>query len=241
MNIGAQLYGFEQSYALNNLPYILKCIKEMGYDSVEMPFMTDAVSNVEQFQLNYFALHVGIDELTQLPGLINHLHNNDCHNLCISGPLGWHDRTLNNFEKSCIFLNEKARLLKAEGINVHYHNHEFEFIGKQLPINILINNLDPSLIKFCIDVGWMHVSGTDPVKFLNQYKNRISYVHLRDFLGQQSVPLGEGDVDIAGVIGAIKSNPAIEWLLVEHGPEQHQTAFDNLSRSRVFLKNNFRL
>jgi sugar phosphate isomerase/epimerase len=241
MNIGAQLYGFEKPYALNNLPHILKSIKEMGYDSVEMPFMTEAVSNVDQYTLNYFALHVGIDELTQLPSLINHLQKNNCHNLCISGPLGWHDRTISNFEKSCIFLNDKARLLKAKGINVHYHNHDFEFIGTQLPIDILLKNLDPSLIKFCIDVGWMHVSGTDPVSFLNQYKDSISYVHLRDFSAQQSVPLGEGSVNISGIIGAIKSNPSIEWLMVEHEPEQQKIAFENLSRSRAFLKDCFGL
>lgn len=241
MIIGAQLYGFEKNYALNNVPYILKRIKEMGYAGVEMPFMANTTSQLDLLALNYFALHVGIDELNQLPKIIKHLHEQQCKNICISGPLGWYDRTIANFEKSCDFLNKKAKLLSEQGIKVHYHNHEFEFIGKQLPIDILLNNLDPSLIKFCIDSGWMHIAGVDPVSFLNKYKDRISYVHLRDFLGQQSVPLGEGDVDIAGVLEAVKANPTIEWLMVEHEPAIQDIAFHNLYRSRAYLKNNFGL
>uniref|UniRef100_UPI00131C3118 sugar phosphate isomerase/epimerase family protein n=1 Tax=Thaumasiovibrio occultus TaxID=1891184 RepID=UPI00131C3118 len=177
------------------------------------------------------------DALKNLPEIIGHLQSNDCQNLCISGPLTWHDRSLSNFKKTCEFLNEKAELLKSEGIKIHYHNHDFEFKPAEdeiSPFDILLEYLEPSLIQFCVDTGWLHMVGLDPVIFLKQHQNRISYAHLRDFLNGKSVALGEGSVDVASIVRELSDNSALEWLVVEHEPENE--AFEKLAVSRSYLK-----
>ncbi|MGF1727968.1 sugar phosphate isomerase/epimerase family protein [Photobacterium kasasachensis] len=197
----------------------------------------DVYPYTKEYDLQYSALHTGPDNLRDLPAIIGHLQSNYCQNVCISGPLGWHDQSLHNFRNTCKFLNEKAKLLKLEGINVHYHNHDFEFRCSDdgiSPFDVLADQLDPSLIKFSVDTGWLHMAGVDPVTFLNQHRGRISYSHLRDFLGSESVALGQGSVDIVSIVKELNKNSSVEWLVVEHEPECD--ALEKLSVSRSYLK-----
>ncbi|WP_048898282.1 sugar phosphate isomerase/epimerase family protein [Photobacterium swingsii] len=237
MHLGVQLYAFEKEHILNKPDYIFRHLAEMGYQAIEMPFMMDVHPYTKEYGLQYSALHTGPDALKDLPRLISHLQLNDCQNLCISGPLAWHDRSLGNFQKTCVFLNEQAALLKPEGIKIHYHNHDFEFKcaeNKVSPFDILLEQLDPSLIQLCVDTGWLHMIGLDPVTFLKQYRDRISYAHLRDFLNGKSVALGQGSVDVASIVHELRENALLEWLVVEHEPEP--AALEKLSVSRSYLK-----
>ncbi|PST89098.1 hypothetical protein C9I91_13290, partial [Photobacterium jeanii] len=177
MYLGVQLYAFNKEHILNNPDYIFRHLAEIGYQAIEMPFIMDVYPYTKEYDLQYSALHTGPDNLRDLPSIIGHLQSNDCQNVCISGPLGWHDQSIHNFRNTCKFLNEKAKLLKLEGINVHYHNHDFEFRCSDdgiSPFDVLADQLDPSLIKFCVDTGWLHMAGVDPVTFLNQHRARIS-------------------------------------------------------------------
>jgi len=237
MYLGVQLYAFEKEYVLNEPDHIFRRLAEIGYQAIEMPFLMDVHPYTKKYNLQYSALHTGPDALKDLPEIIGHLQSNDCQNLCISGPLAWHDRSLSNFQKTCAFLNEKAELLKSEGIKIHYHNHDFEFKSAEdevSPFDILLEQLDPSLIQFCVDTGWLHMIGLDPVTFLKQYRNRISYAHLRDFLNGKSVALGQGSVDVASIVNELSDNSSLEWLVVEHEPEN--AALEKLSVSRSYLK-----
>lgn len=237
MYLGVQLYSFEKQYVLNEPDYIFRRLAEIGYQAIEMPFPMDVAPYIKEYNLHYSALHTGTDALKDLSAIITHLHSNDCQNLCVSGPLTWHDQSLNNFEKTCTYLNKKAELLKSEGIKVHYHNHDFEFKlaeDDRTPFEILLQQLDPALIQLCVDTGWVDIAGRDPVSFLKENRSRISYVHLRDFLNGKSVALGQGSVDVAGIVNELSNNSALEWLIVEHEPEND--TLKKLSISRSYLK-----
>ncbi|MCG6201518.1 sugar phosphate isomerase/epimerase family protein [Psychromonas antarctica] len=242
MYLGAQLYSFDKQYIVNEPDYIFRRLAEIGYQAVEMPFAMDIAPYIKQYNLQYAALHVGCDALNDLSNIIEYLHANDCLNLCVSGPLTWHDRSLNNFQKSCSYLNMKAELLQAAGIKLHYHNHDFEFQrldDESTPFDTLLQQLDPSLIQLCVDTGWIDIAGQDPISFLNKNKSRISYVHLRDFLNGKSVALGQGSVDVTGIVNALRNNPQLKWMIVEH--EQDKSPIEQLSMSRDYLRTDLSL
>ncbi|WP_415226615.1 sugar phosphate isomerase/epimerase family protein [Psychromonas sp.] len=235
MYLGAQLYVFEKEELLAKPDYIFRRLAEIGYQAIEMPFQMDLRRYTAEYNLNYSALHLGCDALHDLPAILPHLHLNNCHNLCISGPLTWHDRSLTNFQKTAEFLNKKARKLQAEGITLHYHNHDFEFIKKETvyPIDILLQQLDLSLIQLCVDSGWIDLAGVDPVRFLQENKQIISYLHLRDYLNGKSVALGQGSVDLKAIVDQAQINLPVQSLVVEHDPSRY--ALEKLAVSYAYL------
>lgn len=80
-------------------------------------------------------------------------------------------------------LNKAGEISKKAGIQFAYHNHWIEFVpladGK-LPYDILLENLDPNLVKMEMDLGWITVGGQDPVKYFERYPGRFPMVHVKD-------------------------------------------------------------
>ncbi len=80
-------------------------------------------------------------------------------------------------------LMEKAKSL---GIQLCYHNHDFEFvrIDGTYAIDVLYREVPELLPEF--DTCWIKVAGEDPVNYIQTYADRIQIVHLKDFAGQKS-------------------------------------------------------
>ncbi|KXF83339.1 sugar phosphate isomerase/epimerase family protein [Enterovibrio coralii] len=237
MQLGAQIYALGESVIRKESQAIFDRFAAMEYQGIEMPFMMDIKDALNQSGLKYSALHVGPDLLVNPQNLIEHMLLSDCRHLCLSGPIGWHDRTLENFQTTSSLINEKAAMFLKEGIQVHYHNHDFEFLPlgslAQRPIDILLSELDPNLVNLCVDTGWLNLVGTCPITFLSTHKNRISYVHLRDFKGSVSSELGGGQIDLTSIVDEIKTNSAIDWVVIELDPVPYiEKKFEN---SRVYL------
>lgn len=126
-------------------------------------------------------------------------------------------------------LNEMARKIKEEyGVQVHYHNHSWEFADDGLIWFALAEHAPE--VMFALDTGWAAVSGFDPVDLLEKYPDRFAYVHLRDFIktenaGQKSfgavhagyVDLGAGDMNYPRLMKALhKVLGADDWAIVEY-------------------------
>jgi len=94
--------------------------------------------------------------------------------------------------------------------------------------------LDGSGIPICLDTGHLLIGGTDPAELARQNASRIGHVHLKDVstavahqvtAGQVSYtdgvrtglyqPLGQGDVDLAGVVGALTADGYQGWYVLE--------------------------
>ena len=90
--------------------------------------------------------------------------------------------TVDDWKASADFLNAKARAMKAAGIQVGYHNHNFEFrpLGPTYGLEILLNNTDPKLVTFEMDIGWVAAAGADPLALLKAHKGRFSLMHIKD-------------------------------------------------------------
>lgn len=90
--------------------------------------------------------------------------------------------TADDWKASADFLNAKARALKAAGIKVGHHNHNFEFapLGSTYGLEILLKNTDPALVTFEMDVGWVAAAGADPLALLKAHKGRFSLMHIKD-------------------------------------------------------------
>jgi sugar phosphate isomerase/epimerase len=62
---------------------------------------------------------------------------------------------------------------------------------------------DPRL-GVCVDTGHFHSARVDIPKFIDYFSSRIYSVHLKDHLGETSVGIGRGEIDLAGIVGALR-------------------------------------
>ena len=59
-------------------------------------------------------------------------------------------------------------------------------------------------IGITIDTGHFHEVGVDWKGLIRKYHDRIYNVHVKDHVGSQSVPIGEGDIDMPGLIHELR-------------------------------------
>ena len=113
-------------------------------------------------------------------------------------------------------MNEYEPKLAAEGLEMMYHNHTSEFFYNedgQIPLVEIINRTN---IKLQIDIYWIYRAGVNPIYFLEQFKDRIGAVHLKDGDLEHGKPLGKGTAPIAQVVKWAKANNVL--MIVENDP-----------------------
>jgi sugar phosphate isomerase/epimerase len=147
-------------------------------------------------------------------------------------------------------LNRVGELCQPAGIQLCYHNHDFEFqkLNGQRPFDLLLNELDHQNVKFELDVFWAEFAGLDPGKLINQLANRCALLHLKDLKQTKTAPLlthssadeelfkpvGSGVIDFAKVLASAK-NAGVTNVYVE---QDHTTGhiFDDLQSSFHYLQ-----
>jgi sugar phosphate isomerase/epimerase len=100
-----------------------------------------------------------------------------------------------------------AERARARGIRIGYHNHFWEFgtaIDGRSGLERFYELVDPAVFAE-VDVYWAQAGGRDPVDLVRRLGDRALLLHVKDGdgqLGTPSLPLGEGVVDVDGVLAA---------------------------------------
>jgi sugar phosphate isomerase/epimerase len=128
--------------------------------------------------------------------------------------LGFYQRAAERF-------NVCGELCRQAGLGFAYHNHDYSFlpVAGRLPIELLMQETDPALVQFEMDIFWVVVAGHDPVEWLQKQPARWPLLHLKDRADRpagsppESTLLGQGTIDFAGILGGMEHTPA--YLIVE--------------------------
>lgn len=142
-------------------------------------------------------------------------------------------------------LNKAASSLSAHGIKVGYHNHNIEFrpIGETSGWNILLEECDPRLVSFELDLGWVATAGLDPVRALRRLHGRVRLLHVKDVaagnsqsyeISMQPAEVGAGTIDWARVLPAAQK-AGVQHYLVEQEPPFTIPRIEAAERSHRFL------
>ncbi len=186
------------------------------------------------------ARHLLLPDLDDVPALARNMAILGARHACSSGVRVWDRRTPADYRHAALALNKAGHALAQEGIQLHYHNHDFEFQVEAQPtapagMDLLLAAGDPAAWSLCLDVGWAQRGGSDPVAFLRAQRARVAYVHLRDFTADGgSTALGDGAIDLPSVVAEIADNPRIRWAMVEQEPGADPLA--DARRSKEYLQ-----
>ena len=78
-------------------------------------------------------------------------------------------------------LNKAGADIKKAGMQLAYHNHNFEFkdFNGKLGYDILLEEADPNLVKMEMDLYWTTKAGADPLKYFAKHPGRFPWSTLR--------------------------------------------------------------
>lgn len=146
----------------------------------------------------------------------------DCPHLVCSGPMQWHKRSRDDWQRTAEALNIAGSALAAEGRRLLYHNHDFEFhdldsSGPATAWDLLLSELDPAACGICLDVGWAVLEDRELSALIRESRQHLAAVHLRDFRGREPCPLGDGDIDQRTILDVL-AGTTLAYVAIEQDP-----------------------
>lgn len=126
--------------------------------------------------------------------------------------------------------NTAAAAAKARGISFAYHNHDFEFmpLGATNGHTVLMQECDPALVQFELDLYWITKAGKDAAAYVAQYPGRFPLVHVKDMTASGAMAdVGMGTIDFQKIFTAAKGG--IKHFYVER--DDANPAFDSIGHS----------
>jgi inosose dehydratase len=77
-------------------------------------------------------------------------------------------------------MSELARYISEEhGLELVFHSHADSHVGTQEEIVRFLDGTDPKYVNLCLDTGHAAYCGADTLALIEQYPERVQYVHLK--------------------------------------------------------------
>ena len=247
VKIGAQLYTVrEYMQKKRDLAATLKKIADMGYKYVQ-------ISGTCKFSARW------MDKQLKKNGLVcplTHYDRNKIYNKteqtikkhkrfgCDHIGIGYAPLdSKENFAEFYKSAYPAAMKIKDNGMQLMYHNHNFEFenkIGDEYIMDVLCREFAPEELGVTLDVYWAKFAGRDPVEEIYKIGKRISCAHLKDLVECEDGTkrfgyVGEGVLDFDKIIEALE-DIGTEYAFVEQDDCYGENPFDCLMKSYDFLK-----
>ncbi len=120
---------------------------------------------------------------------------------------------IKSLARACEALAVYARDL---GMVVAYHPHTRCTIENEREIDALMH--ETKTLMLCLDVSHIALVGEDPASHLRNYRERLGYVHLKDWRRGEFTELGQGTlgIDFAACLRELESQQFAGWCVVEH-------------------------
>lgn len=247
------LIGSAEDYAANH-ERVLKALADMGYSGVEAAHYGDGKFygvSPEQFKADVEA--AGLKVVSSHTG--HGLSDEELATGNITEALAWWDEalpahkaagmeyvvvphigqpnTLKELQVICDYFNAVGKKCKDLGMKFGYHNHAFEMeeIEGKVQIEYMIENTDPELVFYQIDVYWAVYGHYSPADLFNKYPGRFALLHIKD----------KKEIGQSGMVGfdAVFGNAEVaglEGYVVEVEGCRNEAALDGIRVSADYLR-----
>lgn len=268
--IALQLYSIREDME-RDMDAALGKVKEMGYDYVEFAGYFGKTAQevkglLDKYNLTCISVHQVHDIFLKEPkDSIDYLKTIGAKYCAIPWMGKENHKGSGSFEQTVTEIAAVGKALKDAGIQLLYHNHDFEFDtfeGKFL-LDWLYEAIPSDILATQIDTCWVRFAGYNPADYIRKYKGRSPIVHLKDFTctnfggapvyalidaeGRESKrpgreesgftfkPLGKGIQDFSEIIRAAEE-AGTEILVVEQDQSPDMPAMEAAKISLDYLK-----
>lgn len=148
--------------------------------------------------------------------------------------------SLDHYRKVAEDLEKAGERCKKAGIQLCYHNHNFEFIKEDniYPYDVLLK-ADRNLVKFEVDFYWMKKAGQDVIRLFHEHPGRFPMWHLKDMNNEKDqnfAEVGSGIIDFKEIF-KYKSLAGMKYFFVEQDICPG-SPFDSITKSIQYIRKN---
>jgi len=160
-------------------------------------------------------------------GLFN--YNKETHTMGMTGGAANLANILNTLGEKCA----------KYGLQLLYHNHDFEYKKDKdgiVPIDYLLKNTNPKYVNFQMDLFWVTKAGANPVAYFEKYPGRFKIWHVKDMDDQgRFAPVGNGNIDFSRIL-ANKELSGMKYYFVEQDKTFNMKPLEAIKVSHKGLK-----
>lgn len=247
---GVQMYSIREEMKTNP-DAALKMVRSLGYTEIEAweEHGVDAGTlkpKLDAAGLRATGMHTDYNALSsKLSDVMTNAHSLGSEWVVCA----WVDenrrKTLQDYQNLAKQFNDFGRQFHDSGLRFGYHNHTVEFVrfNNRPALDTLIEQTDPKLVWFELDIGHVGRSGADPAAYIEKYPNRIRLLHLKDIRPKPGVAnpgpddyvevvMGQGTLPLAKILRAAEK-AGVERYYVE---EEAGDVENRLRQDYQFLK-----
>lgn len=241
-DIAVQLYSVRDEIAAN-LERSLERIARLGFTGVELAGWASASPErwsdlLLQNRLHPVAMHVPYENLDR------NLESVVAESNIIGAPvivlpfLAESMRTdAQAWSAMAQWMNRVGAEIRKSGKRFAYHNHSFEFdalAAGGTGYDRLIEETDPALVEFELDIFWAAKAGQDVPQLLRRLGKRLTLCHIKDMTGDAErtfAPVGHGILPWADWLPLL----GVEAMIVEQDVCKDPDPFNCLAASIEYL------
>ncbi|MBY0375915.1 MAG: sugar phosphate isomerase/epimerase [Bryobacteraceae bacterium] len=225
VSIGCQTNAWKiESARLDSSFAVWRSIRDLGYHGLETsfrnlePHLAEARrirAELKSLGLVLFGVHIWLEKYDAATGLApaaliqktaNLAAAVGAERLILSGV----PTTLAAKSKALL---DTAQLCRDLKLGLAYHNHAPEWTGPTPELPQLMKLTKG--VEYLLDAGHAYRAGQDLARLVTEHHRSIGSIHLRDFRGDTQVPLGQGQVNYAAMVLALKNVRWRGWALAE--------------------------
>jgi sugar phosphate isomerase/epimerase len=231
--------GFDESMKkLSEIGYTAVQLSGLGFNNPEIIKKT-----CDTYGIKIVVTHISWDRLTKdFDSVVREHKYYNCEYVGLGHMPGEYQKSTEGMKEFVKDFSQLGRKFKKEGLELIYHNHNFEFEkfdGKVTGLDLFFNETDPEAVGFELDTYWIQAGASNPVDWIYKVKGRMGVVHFKDMSivnsQQYMAEVGEGNLNWDAIIKACDET-GVRWAAVEQDVcqrdpfESLKISFDNLNR-----------
>ena len=185
--LGLMLYTLRRQLA-ENYEKTLQRVAELGFEEVEIFNLGSHTAKEVRRMLDDSGLvapssHTLLQPIeTDLNRLIDEARTLGQRYLVLAFLLPNQRASLDDYRRLVDVLNEAATACKQAGLQLAYHNHDFEFVPMEgtVPYDLLVEGTSSEDLALELDLYWVSKAGHDPLEILGGDPARFPLVHVKD-------------------------------------------------------------
>lgn len=148
-------------------------------------------------------------------------------------------RTLDKVKEVASRLNTIGAQIKKAGLQLAYHNHDFEFVSQngQFAYDVILKETDPALVKLQADLYWFAHGNQSPHEWFKRQPGRYVMWHVKDMhkVSRDYTELGNGSIDFTKIWPEAKL-AGLQHYFVEQGGNFTKDPFQSIADSAEYMK-----
>ncbi|SER32734.1 sugar phosphate isomerase/epimerase family protein [Pedobacter rhizosphaerae] len=149
--------------------------------------------------------------------------------------------TLDDYKKMAASFNTAAEWCQKSNLKLAYHNHNFEFKDQgngATGFQILLQETDPKLVGFELDIFWAVNAGLSPVDMFKKNPGRYKMFHVKDMDKQDKsvfTEVGSGQIDFKTIFSAVET-AGVDYIFAEQDIIK-KDPYQSITESYQYIKN----